>query len=375
MEKPYIVFCCYAREDKELLQLTKKHLRPLEREGLIMLKADVDISPGWEWEPTISHYLDIADIILLLISPDFIDSNYCFDEEMKRAIERHEQGTARVVPVIIRPTTWHKMPFGKLQALPQDAKPISISQNVDIALMSVAKGVRIIVQELTKGITPDWKSAYPSHPPIQENALPTRSQGRNDMDTKDDSSNYTIKNKGPVYGQVIGGHHDQVITGETIYINGKQKDGMRALEMGAKALLNGNYSSARKELHIAIEEIDQEQQKREAAKAHYLQTLAILDKDLPRVKGEETMQVVEQLLSTALQLDTSSFYFWSLALIREDYFLFNGLRSRLGEITHLEYQAAHTPWNDDIDTLNLKYFQHCQPELSRKFATKVGKSF
>jgi len=99
MEMPYLVFCCYARKDKQLLQDLKTHLKPLEREGLIILKADIDISPGTEWETTIMHYLDKADMILLLISPDFIASDYCFDEEMSRAIERHEQGTARVVPV------------------------------------------------------------------------------------------------------------------------------------------------------------------------------------------------------------------------------------------------------------------------------------
>src|SRR5436305_4071001 len=123
-------------------------MKSLEREGLITVKADIDISPGTEWEATINHHLEAADIILLLISPDFIASDYCFDKEMQEAIARHEQGTTRVVPVILRPASWQRMPFGKLQALPKDATPISTSQDRDTAFLSVTKGIRLVVQEL-----------------------------------------------------------------------------------------------------------------------------------------------------------------------------------------------------------------------------------
>lgn len=67
-----------------------------------------------QWETTLTRYLENADIVLLLISSDFIASNYCFEIEMQHAMERDKQGTARVVPVIVRPTSWHKLPFGKL---------------------------------------------------------------------------------------------------------------------------------------------------------------------------------------------------------------------------------------------------------------------
>jgi len=88
MEIPCLVFCCYARKDQEFLHDLKTHLKSLEREGLITVKADIDISPGAEWETTINHHLEVANIILLLISPDFIASDYCFNEEMRRAIVR-----------------------------------------------------------------------------------------------------------------------------------------------------------------------------------------------------------------------------------------------------------------------------------------------
>src|SRR6266568_6484658 len=120
MEKPLHVFCCYAREDQQYLLLLKKHLKPLERRGSIIVQADIDVSPAEEWEKKISHYLNTAHMILLLVSPNFMDSDYCYSKEMKRAMERHEQGKAYVVPVILRPVNWQGMPFSKLQALPTD---------------------------------------------------------------------------------------------------------------------------------------------------------------------------------------------------------------------------------------------------------------
>lgn len=146
------------------------------------------------------------------------------------------------------------------------------------------------------------------------------------------------------------------------------------LERGIRMLEVRDYQSARQEFRQAINDLHADAP-REAAQARYLLALAILGNDLPRVRTEETMHVVVQLLSTALQLHRSSLYFWSLALIQEDYFLFNGLRSRAGEIARLEYQAVHTLWDDDFDTPNMQYFQHCQPVLARSFAAKTGKRF
>src|ERR1051326_8987765 len=106
MEKPLLVFCCYARKDQSYLHDMKQHLMALQREQLIEIKADININPGTEWEREISHHLNEANIILLLISADFIASDYCFEKEMQLAIARHEHGTACVLPVIIRPTSW-----------------------------------------------------------------------------------------------------------------------------------------------------------------------------------------------------------------------------------------------------------------------------
>src|SRR5438552_6013848 len=347
IEMPYLVFCCYAREDKNFLQALKTHLKPLEREELITMKADIDISPGTEWETTLTHYLDTADIILLLISSDFIASDYCFNQEMTRAIERHEQGTARVVPVIIRPATWHKMPFGKLHALPKDSIPISIAQNTDTAFMSVTKGIRTIVQELTTAISLHQMSEDSLLLPAQNNSLPINNQERNTMDTKDDPSTYTIKNSGTVHTQIIGGQHGKVISGENIYINENQKDGIRALERGAKALLNGDYSSAKKELRVAVEEIDQEQLKKEAAKARYLQTLALLGHEQPRDQGIGATEKINQLLNAAVRLDQCNAYIMTRAAIIDPSLRKQANRTRI------------TDYDEELFT----YLKRCQPDL------------
>ena len=150
MEKPLQVFCCYAREDQPFLLTLEKHLRPLQRAGLIIVQADIDVSPGEEWEQKISHYLNTAQIILLLISSDFMDSDYCYSKEMTRAMQRHERGEARVIPILLRPTHWHLAPFRKLQVLPANAKSVTSKHwhTPDDAFFDVTKGIEKAVEEL-----------------------------------------------------------------------------------------------------------------------------------------------------------------------------------------------------------------------------------
>src|SRR6266567_2024682 len=98
---PVTIFCCYAHEDEALLNQLKRHLIPLQRQGLIDIWYDRDISAGTEWEQEIKEHLNSAQIILLLVSPDFMASDYCYGVEMRRALERHEQKEVRVIPVIL----------------------------------------------------------------------------------------------------------------------------------------------------------------------------------------------------------------------------------------------------------------------------------
>lgn len=139
------LFFCYAREDEALLNKLKAHLKPLQRQGHIDIWHDRDISAGTEWEREISQHLNAAHIILLLISPDFMNSDYCYGIEMKRALERHENDDAYVIPIILRYVYWQGEPLGKLQALPTDAKPVKSWSDLDEALYNVTEGIRKVI--------------------------------------------------------------------------------------------------------------------------------------------------------------------------------------------------------------------------------------
>ena len=146
---PIEIFYSYAHEDEILRNELEKHLKLLKREGVISNWHDRQIGAGTEWANQIDAHLESARIILLLISADFIASDYCWDVEMKRAMERHECGAARVIPVILRPIDdWRNAPFSKLQALPKDARPVTTWPNQDEAFVDIARGIRAVAKEL-----------------------------------------------------------------------------------------------------------------------------------------------------------------------------------------------------------------------------------
>lgn len=145
------VFFSYSHRDEALRDEMAKHLSILKRQGIISAWYDRDIGAGTEWAQQIDDHLNSAQVILLLISPDFIASDYCFDIEMGRAMERHEAREALVIPVILRPVDWSGAPFSKLQAFPKNAKPITTWDNQDEAFLNVAQGIRKAVEQLAVG--------------------------------------------------------------------------------------------------------------------------------------------------------------------------------------------------------------------------------
>lgn len=136
------VFMSYSHNDEELRQELEKHLASLRRQGVISTWHDRRIGPGQEIDGQISAELDAADIILLLVSADFLASDYCYDVEMRRAMARHKQGEARVIPVILRPCDWQTAPFGRLKAVPTDGKPVVKHATLDDGFLEVAHAVR-----------------------------------------------------------------------------------------------------------------------------------------------------------------------------------------------------------------------------------------
>jgi len=135
-------FISYSHADDALRAEFDKHLSLLRRQGLIELWSDHRIPAGGDFENHISAELEAADIIILLVSPDFMASDYCFGVEMKRAMERHHHGSAIVVPVIARPVDWHSAPFGTLKALPRDGKPVVKWSTVDDAFLDIVQALR-----------------------------------------------------------------------------------------------------------------------------------------------------------------------------------------------------------------------------------------
>jgi hypothetical protein len=170
------LFCSYSHRDEALRDELAKHLKLFERQGLVRSWHDRKIGAGDLWQEAIDRGLREADIILLLISADFLASDYCFDIEMKKALDRHAAGEALVIPVILRPVDWRATPFGKLQALPADGRPVTTFENLDIALEQVAQGIRRAIEGLReKRQAPALRAAgEPARPAAAENDAPPK---------------------------------------------------------------------------------------------------------------------------------------------------------------------------------------------------------
>ena len=147
-QPPTKLFFSYSHKDETLRDFLATHLALLKRQGVLNEWHDRRIGAGAEWGKAIDENLEAADIILLLVSADFLASDYCYDIEMNRAMARHDAGEARVIPVVLRPCDWQGAPFGKLQAVPKDAKPVTTWENQDEAFTDIARGIREAVEQL-----------------------------------------------------------------------------------------------------------------------------------------------------------------------------------------------------------------------------------
>ncbi len=126
----------------------RRQLVVFERNGQILKWHDRMIPLGTEWREQIDARLEYAQIVLLFMSPHFIDSRYCYEVEGQAALRRHHSGEACVVPIVLRPCAWEATPFGALQSLPTGAKPISRWEDRDEACLAVARAVMTVVDEL-----------------------------------------------------------------------------------------------------------------------------------------------------------------------------------------------------------------------------------
>lgn len=140
-ERPIEIFFSYAHEDEELMDLVRLQLVVRERLGEIVKWHDRMIPAGDEWRNHIDDRIERAHVILLFMSPHFLASRYCYEIEGEIALRRHLEGTARVIPVVLRACDWTVTPFGELQALPKDGMPITQWTDRDQASLDVARGI------------------------------------------------------------------------------------------------------------------------------------------------------------------------------------------------------------------------------------------
>ena len=156
------VFFSYAHADEALRDELEKHLAMLRRQGVIDTWHDRRIEAGEPIDDRIDSELEEAQIVLLLVSPDFLASDYCYEREMRRAMERHDRGEARVIPVILRPCDWHGAPFGRLNAVPRDGRPVTKYPNQDESFLEITRAIREAAES--------FASARPESGPTQPEA-------------------------------------------------------------------------------------------------------------------------------------------------------------------------------------------------------------
>jgi hypothetical protein len=148
-------FISYSHDDEKALGRLHTHLAMLRREQLITAWYDREVLAGGDIDREISSNLSDSDLFLALVSPDFLASNYCYKQEMEKALKRHEDGTLRVIPIILEPCDWKSSPLNKLKALPKDGKPISTWTNENIAYLDVVTELRRLAEVPERSLRED----------------------------------------------------------------------------------------------------------------------------------------------------------------------------------------------------------------------------
>lgn len=170
------VFFSYSHKDEDLRNELETHLALLKRQGVISAWHDRRISAGNNIGMTISRELEDSGIVLLLVSANFLNSDYCYEKELARALEKEREGSAIVIPVILHPCDWHSAPFGQLRATPTDGKAISLFANQHEALAIVAKDVREAINKRFERPTTPAEQVLAQHAESLATSQPADSQ-------------------------------------------------------------------------------------------------------------------------------------------------------------------------------------------------------
>jgi tetratricopeptide (TPR) repeat protein len=157
---PLEIFYSYTQKDEHLQNELENHLSILKHQGRITNWHYRKIMPGVTWRDEIDHHLNRAQIILFLISPDFLASDYCYNIEVRSSLERHNAGKAHVIPVLLRPADWEGSSFGNLQPLPENGKPITLWRSRDKGFLEVALGIKAVIVALEEQNDGIWARSY-----------------------------------------------------------------------------------------------------------------------------------------------------------------------------------------------------------------------
>lgn len=145
IKRPLKVFISYSKEDDNIRNELEKHLAPLKDNGSIEIWHDGVILAGDKTDKTIKANLRIADIILCLISPDFLTNVYIIEEELPLMLERENEGKTKIIPVILRPCAWEGTKIANFQPLLKD-KPLTSHDNKDAAFMEIYEGLERVME-------------------------------------------------------------------------------------------------------------------------------------------------------------------------------------------------------------------------------------
>lgn len=190
MQEPLKVFISYSHKDKILKEKLIVHMNSLIRQKYVCLWYDNMIMPGQEIDAEVMDALRNSQIILLLLSADYLASEYCYTVEMNEALKLRQAGTMEIIPVLLRPTDLKGTPIDNLMSLPEDRKAITLFENEDAALKNVVDGIRKIVEGW-------YRKSIPS---LSDRAAETDSEDRKKNSSVQRGNNYGFQFNGNIYG-------------------------------------------------------------------------------------------------------------------------------------------------------------------------------
>ena len=165
------IFLSYSHNDEKFKDKLITHLASLKRRGIVSDWHDREIVPGEDLDKNIKQELREAEIILFLVSADFVASDYIYNIEIKHSLERHEQNDAIVIPIILRPCDWKDLNFGTLKALPKDGKPITRWDDEDNAYLNIVEGIKRATKKISKRANKEEKDPKNDKIYLRENSI------------------------------------------------------------------------------------------------------------------------------------------------------------------------------------------------------------